>query len=514
MRGLLGRSISSQKDLFHRLSGASSDKTLPQSGSAGNLAALNEEQKLVESIQRFSHHIPRCVLYFILQELEKEREKKPPESTDDSDHVNGESREDEEENDCPEKKVSIQNQRTLQKSNVSGVSDDGDNNLEEAKSKNGENGTLSMKTFEANANFERSNDEDTDKQEDDNRFISGFLRGIGLMKKPGTIMTKNNQQRMTRRNTDIIGSGSNRHSAIGKDIPSRSHSMAVYPHYDNEDIYAQAFLDEGSVNSTYSNDCHSVSSSGASVASSTEAALQRALIIRGVIDGTSFRNSAGSAMSSEISRDLVRQLTIKEKPAIDVKLPEYSRHTTALLFVDISGFTKLSTLLDVETLSKTINAYFELIVSEITGCGGDILKFAGDALFAEWPVKETPKTDGQKGENDLSWLKTEANSIEESLLCAAICGASIVAKCSDFKVPTPKESEESATLNVHCGLGAGEVVALLVGDNDSKKEFLLLGDPIDQVGRWPTIIGTPAVLMSSFCRNEIFMMLICFLLTD
>ena len=163
-----------------------------------------------------------------------------------------------------------------------------------------------------------------------------------------------------------------------------------------------------------------------------------------------------------------------------IKVPEYSRHTTALLFVDISGFTKLSTKLDVETLSKTINKYFELIVSEITECGGDILKFAGDALFAEWPVVE--KT-GQLSEieSKIDWLKTGSFSIEQSLLCAALCGSRIVEKCSDFKVNIPNKENESATLNVHCGVGAGNVVALHVGCDDSKKEFLLLGDPIDQV---------------------------------
>jgi hypothetical protein len=37
------------------------------------------------------------------------------------------------------------------------------------------------------------------------------------------------------------------------------------------------------------------------------------------------------------------------------KLPYVSRHDCAMLFVDISGFTKLSTLLDVESLSKVSN---------------------------------------------------------------------------------------------------------------------------------------------------------------
>lgn len=161
-------------------------------------------------------------------------------------------------------------------------------------------------------------------------------------------------------------------------------------------------------------------------------------------------------------------------------IPEYSRHTTALLFVDISGFTKLSTILDVETLSRTINEYFEIIVNEIIECGGDILKFAGDALFAEWPVVDMKKKLSKLEEN-LAWLRTGSFSVEKSVLCAALCGSNIVEKCSDFEVNVSNNAKENPTLNVHCGIGVGDVVALHVGCDDSKKEFLLLGDPIDQV---------------------------------
>jgi hypothetical protein len=69
-----------------------------------------------------------------------------------------------------------------------------------------------------------------------------------------------------------------------------------------------------------------------------------------------------------------------------IRLPKAVERESAILFVDMSGFTKLSTLLDVESLSKVINSYFDMIVSEVILFGGDILKFAGDAFFAEWRV--------------------------------------------------------------------------------------------------------------------------------
>lgn len=58
-----------------------------------------------------------------------------------------------------------------------------------------------------------------------------------------------------------------------------------------------------------------------------------------------------------------------------------SRLHCAMLFVDISGFTVLSQRLKVDELKAKINDYFELIVSIIVKYDGEIIKFAGDAIF-------------------------------------------------------------------------------------------------------------------------------------
>ena len=64
--------------------------------------------------------------------------------------------------------------------------------------------------------------------------------------------------------------------------------------------------------------------------------------------------------------------------------------TAALLFIDISGFTPLSARLGaqgsvgIERLSKILNAYFSEQIALVSQHGGDIIKFAGDALMALW----------------------------------------------------------------------------------------------------------------------------------
>ena len=69
----------------------------------------------------------------------------------------------------------------------------------------------------------------------------------------------------------------------------------------------------------------------------------------------------------------------------------------ALLFADISGFTALTERLaqrgpaGVEELSRLLNTSFGQILDTIESHGGDVVKFAGDALLAIWPVEDVSR---------------------------------------------------------------------------------------------------------------------------
>ena len=66
-------------------------------------------------------------------------------------------------------------------------------------------------------------------------------------------------------------------------------------------------------------------------------------------------------------------------------------HVAGVLFADVSGFTALTETLSqrgdegAEELTRLLNRYFGIIIDTIELAGGDILKFAGDALLAVWP---------------------------------------------------------------------------------------------------------------------------------
>jgi hypothetical protein len=103
---------------------------------------------------------------------------------------------------------------------------------------------------------------------------------------------------------------------------------------------------------------------------------------------------------------------------------------------------------------------------------GDLLKFAGDAVFVEWKA-------------------TSTNNLESCVEQATSCAAKIITRCSDFSVFSNGASGGASSiasslaakvesLNVHCGIGAGHMVGVHVGDHKLRREYLLLGQPIQQ----------------------------------
>jgi class 3 adenylate cyclase len=64
---------------------------------------------------------------------------------------------------------------------------------------------------------------------------------------------------------------------------------------------------------------------------------------------------------------------------------------TVVLFADISGFTNLSEscakkgVRGNEDLAFCINRYMEGMIKNLSKYGGDIIKFAGDAMIVMWP---------------------------------------------------------------------------------------------------------------------------------
>ena len=67
-------------------------------------------------------------------------------------------------------------------------------------------------------------------------------------------------------------------------------------------------------------------------------------------------------------------------------VPRMNVRKGAVLFVDIGGFTALSQALPIHLLSHHINSYFSRLIDEIHHQGGQVVKFAGDAMLVLFHV--------------------------------------------------------------------------------------------------------------------------------
>ena len=156
-----------------------------------------------------------------------------------------------------------------------------------------------------------------------------------------------------------------------------------------------------------------------------------------------------------IKKILEQKQSEKRNPPINMPI------RTVSLFADISGFTKLSESFSKkgrkgsEFLAFCLNRYMELLINIIGKNGGDIIKFAGDALLVIWPQ--------EKGGD-------EVNSCRRALQCAL----QIITKLDKL------EMVKGRVLSVKVGLGFGECKVLLVGGIFDRFECLVVGESMRQ----------------------------------
>ncbi len=98
-----------------------------------------------------------------------------------------------------------------------------------------------------------------------------------------------------------------------------------------------------------------------------------------------------SVVNHLVELDAVKNLPCVETgPATPhLQIPYSYSYETCVLFADVSGFTALCEAMSMqfprgggeEFLAKHLNSYFELLVRTLSSQGGDVFKFAGDALL-------------------------------------------------------------------------------------------------------------------------------------
>jgi hypothetical protein len=161
------------------------------------------------------------------------------------------------------------------------------------------------------------------------------------------------------------------------------------------------------------------------------------------------------------------------------------RHYGALLVVDISGFTQLSQKYPIEDFKMFINAYFTKIIDLVHSFEGDVVKFAGDALFAIWTTtKVSVDGDGRDDSINVSEITLAESSHAINIEKCTACAIAINAECNNYKVSksytrrsfsdschlgevrytfqdkNAEYEERGAVLNVHCGVSEGTMAGV------------------------------------------------------
>ena len=119
-------------------------------------------------------------------------------------------------------------------------------------------------------------------------------------------------------------------------------------------------------------------------------------------------------------------------------------HWSVMLFLDISGFTRLSQTLGAEKTKKHCNIYFTRILNVIGTHFGDVYKFLGDAVMVIWP------------------LNSNASDTQKMHACtvAVECAKQVMRvgnyDAVDEDVNTNEEC--SVSLRLHCGVACGPML--------------------------------------------------------
>eukprot|EP00736_Rhodelphis_marinus_P011959 Rmarinus@m.8260 len=202
----------------------------------------------------------------------------------------------------------------------------------------------------------------------------------------------------------------------------------------------------------------------------------------------------------------------------EVTEPRIENYAAVALMADISGFTKLTEVLvrealenisklnmrrntkltpvgdspfagsaakeAAEDLTGILNKEVGYIVNTIVQHGGDVMKFAGDAILAIWIAK--PIDDDASGEDGKGSPRADSlpgmpnvtiHELGEVAVKACSCALEIT-RTLEIRPPL----REGVRLRLHSGLGAGRCSIMHVGGKGDRWEYIVTGDAIAQVG--------------------------------
>jgi class 3 adenylate cyclase len=169
----------------------------------------------------------------------------------------------------------------------------------------------------------------------------------------------------------------------------------------------------------------------------------------------------------------------------------YTSHA-AILFIDMSGYSKITAAIahrGAHFLSHAVNSYLEKLLTIIQHHGGDVVKFAGDAVVAVW--------DGPK------------EYLGENVLCAASCAVEMQSREPSYTVveASPPTINEALAFRIHCGIAAGviesEVFRATTHEHMQPFFHSMGGEPLTRIGEIVDVAKAGEIGVDSTCIEHI-----------
>ncbi len=168
-----------------------------------------------------------------------------------------------------------------------------------------------------------------------------------------------------------------------------------------------------------------------------------------------------SLLASFVPPPLIRFLA---QDRLTLERPREWTYPAMVLFTDISGFTALTEHLasqgdrGAEEITLLLQTYFNNMINLVTAHGGEVLKFAGDALIAQWPI-------------------LTSSSLSDQAVRAARCALYIQRTLHNF------EAASGIFLTTRITLTHGDVRMLMVGGEYHRWEPVFTGRPFKVLSR-------------------------------
>ncbi|KAI9093055.1 nucleotide cyclase [Phlyctochytrium arcticum] len=171
-------------------------------------------------------------------------------------------------------------------------------------------------------------------------------------------------------------------------------------------------------------------------------------------------------------RYLQRVGTVADKRSTPHLVPSAELTFAAVVMADVSGYSLLTSRLaelgpsGAEILGRTMKGYLDKIISTILSHGGDIVKFAGDAVIFYWPLD--PRKDDIENEQTRG----------EIVLKASYCCLDLLHHCNPYPINLTDVGMKE--LRIHLGIGSGYVYDVHVGEQ-YRWEHFIAGDGVNQI---------------------------------